>query len=96
MKGGHFQRSRGMDPDLVDRPHKAAAEETRPSAETEMSSCQVGQDVVHEPAAVHRSCDWVAIREPPAGLTAHAGTIAANSTRSVMRITFPARAQRMM
>ena len=96
MEGGHLGRSRGMDPDLVDRANKAAANEARPSGRAEATGCQFGEDIVHELAAISRACDRVAIREPLAGLMAHAGTIAADASQSVMDVTFPAAVSRKM
>lgn len=74
--------------DLVDGAGKAAAEEGDPSRRTKTTGCQLGQDLVHELAALERSIYRIAIPEPPVGLPGHAGTIAADASQSVMAITF--------
>ncbi len=58
--------------------------------------CKPAEDVVDKLLAVPRSCDDAAIGEPFSGLASHAGTIAAESMQSVMWITFPNLAYRMM
>ena len=68
---------------------KAAAEETDPSGRTESTGCQPPPGSRPRTAGSERSNYRIAIPEPLAGLTGHAGTIALESSQSVMDITFP-------
>ncbi len=81
---------------MVDRAGKAPAHETRPRGGPETTGRELGEDVVCEMPAIRRSRYGVAIREPPAALTAHAGTIAAEASRRVIDITLSADVSRKM
>ena len=96
MERCHLYGDGGPLANLVDRARKAAADESRPSGRAETPGGQLAEDIVDELAAFRRSRDCVAMGEPPAGLTGHAGTIAADGSPSVMGITFSARVSRMM
>jgi hypothetical protein len=96
MKGGHLSRGKRAFAGLSKGADEAAAEERRPGGRAEATGCQLGEDLVHELAALRRSSDRVAVRDPSAGLTAHAGTIAADAGGIVMDVTLPVVVSRKM
>lgn len=96
MECRHFQRGGRPVPGLVERAGKTPANEARPREGAEPPASKLGEDVVCKPAARHRAHDGAAIGEPLAGLTGHAGTIAADRSQSVMDITIPAVVSRNM
>ena len=96
MKGGHLKCRRRAHSGFGPGADEAASDEGRPGGRAEATGCQLGEDLVHEPAALCRSSDGVAIRKQTGWLTAHAGTIAADAGQTVTGVTIPAAVSRKM
>src|SRR5260370_15297771 len=86
MQGGHLSCCRRAHSGFGRGADEATSDEGCPSGRAEATGSQLGEDLVHEPAALRRSRDGETVHVPPARLT-HAGTIAADAGGIVMDVT---------